>query len=366
VFNPAFPGKYEESSGNPDVTWEKKESYNLAAEVRFLRNRLSVTADFFKEIRDNILTRPATTPGIVGLAGSALPPVNVGKMSNRGYEIQASWRDIAGDFWYEVGGQISYAVNKIEYMAEAAYMYEWMNVTGFAHGQYKAYYNEGFYNSPQEVANHPYNAIDANRVHGGDLRIVDVNGDGQIDDKDITPTGFSNVPRVAFSSNLSFGYKGFEISALFTGSAQGTFSMNGYMNIPFQQGNGTPMSYMKGRWTPERYAAGEEITFPRIAVNMGNGQNNSNNSFWFRSTDHVKLKNVEIAYAFTGARWMNKANIGSIRVFANANNIHTWAGKDLVEGIDPELVHDTGSGSSAEGMIYPLTRVFNFGFNIQF
>lgn len=225
-------------------------------------------------------------------------------MSNRGYEIQVSWRDNVGtDFWYEVGGQVSYAVNKIDYKAEPSYMYAWMNETGFAYGQYKAYYNEGFYNTPEEVANHPYNAIDGNRVQGGDLRIVDVNGDGIIDDKDITPTGFSNVPRFAFSSNLSFGYKGFEISALLTGSAQGTFNMNGYLITPFAQGNGTPLSYMNGRWTPERHAAGKHITFPRMSVNMANSQNNQNNAFWFRSTDHIKLKNVEVAYTFRNARW---------------------------------------------------------------
>ena len=302
--------------------------------------------------------------GIIGLSGSALPPVNVGRMSNRGYEIQVSWRDNVGtDFWYEVGGQVSYAVNKIDYKAEPSYMYAWMNETGFAYGQYKAYYNEGFYNTPEEVANHPYNAIDGNRVQGGDLRIVDVNGDGIIDDKDITPTGFSNVPRFAFSSNLSFGYKGFEISALLTGSAQGTFNMNGYLITPFAQGNGTPLSYMNGRWTPERHAAGKQITFPRMSVNMANSQNNQNNSFWFRSTDHIKLKNVEVAYTFRNARWMRKAHIGSIRVFVNANNLCTWGGKDLVDGIDPELVQD---GSTSEGIIYPLTRVYNFGFNIQF
>ena len=191
----------------------------------------------------------------------------------------------------------------------------------------------------------------------------DVNGDGIIDDKDITPTGFSNVPRFAFSSNLSFGYKGFEISALLTGSAQGTFNMNGYLITPFAQGNGTPLSYMNGRWTPERHAAGKQITFPRMSVNMANSQNNQNNSFWFRSTDHIKLKNVEVAYTFRNARWMRKAHIGSIRVFVNANNLCTWGGKDLVDGIDPELVQD---GSTSEGIIYPLTRVYNFGFNIQF
>ena len=364
VNNPAFAGKYEQSVGNPDVTWEKKESYNIALELRMFRDRFSVTADFWREQRDNILTKLEIVPGIVGLEGDALPPVNVGKMSNKGYEIEVAWRDnLRSGFWYEISGQVSYAVNKIEYKAEPMYEYEWMNETGFSYGQYKAYYNEGFYNTAEEVANHPYNSIDGNKVHGGDLRIVDVNGDGQIDNKDMTPTGFSNIPRFAFSGNLRLGYKGFEISALFTGSAQGTFSMNGYLITPFSQGNGTPIGYMMGRWTPERYAAGEEITFPRIGVNMANSQNASTNAFWYRSTNHIKLKNVEIAYTFGGRNWMKKAHISSLRVYFNANNLFTIKDKELIEGIDPELTQD---GLSSQGCIFPLSRIYNIGFNIQF
>lgn len=364
VNNPAFPGKYEKTMGNPDVTWEKKESYNIAIEAKFFKDKLSVMADLFKEKRNDILTTLGTTPGIIGLAGSALPPVNVGKMSNRGYELQASWKDMVGDdFYYQVGGQVSYAVNKIDYMAEPAYQYEWMNMTGFSYGQYKALYDEGFYNTPEQVANHPYNAVDANKVQGGDLRIVDINGDGLIDTKDITPTGFSNVPRYSYSGTLSFGYKGFEVSALFTGSAQGTFWMNGYLITPFAQGNGTPLSYMKNRWTPERYASGEDISFPRMAVNQANSQNSENNGFWYRSMNHLKLKNIEVSHTFKNFNSMKRAHISSIRVFVNANNLFTWGGKNLIDGIDPELIQDR---FSSEGIIYPLIRVYNFGFNIQF
>lgn len=362
--NTATAGRYEKTVGNPDVTWEKKESYNIALESKFFKEKLSLTADFFKEERDNILTTLGTTPGIIGLDGSALPPVNVGVMSNKGYEIQVDWKDqIGDDFYYKIGGQLSYAVNKIKYMAEPEYLYEWMNTTGFSYGQYKAMYDEGFYNTAEEVANHPYNDVDGNRVQAGDLKIVDVNGDGLINTEDYTPTGFSNVPRYSFSGNLSAGYKGFEISALFTGSLQGTFWMNGYLITPFSQGTGTPLNYMTGRWTADKYADGEEITFPRMAVNLANSQNASNNSYWYRSTNHVKLKNIEIAYSLKDKSYLDNLNISAIRVYISANNLYTWGGKNLIEGVDPELVQDR---FSSEGIIYPLTRVYNFGFNIQF
>jgi len=362
--NPAFNGKYEQTVGNPNVTWEKKESYNIALEIRSLKDRLSITADFFKEKRNNILTRLGTTPGIIGVSGSALPPVNVGKMSNKGFEIQTSWRDRIGEnLYYEMTGQISYAVNKIDYMAEPEYEYIWMNTTGFSNGQFKGRYNEGFYNTAEEVANHPYNPIDANRIQGGDLKIVDVNGDGMINQKDIIPVGFSNVPRYTFSGNPRIEFKGFELGLLFTGTLQGTFQLRRYLINPFTEGYGTPITYMKSRWNQERYLAQEEILFPRLGTNLANTPNDENSSFWFRSTDHVKLKNIEISYALRNKKIMNLVNLSSIRFFFNANNIHTWGGKELIDGIDPELQYDT---YNSQGIIFPLTRTYNLGIDVQF
>lgn len=364
TLNPEFKGKYEVSTGNPDVTWEKKESYNVGIDLNMFRNRLTFTADAFKEYRNNILTTLQIVSGTVGLDSGALPPVNVGKMTNKGYEMELKWADRAGrDFQYEIGGNVSYSVNKIIYQAEPAYKYEWMNATGFAYGQLKALYNEGFYNSYIEAANHPYNDIDANRVLPGDLRIVDIDGDGKIDSNDYVPFGFSNIPRFAFSGNILMSYKGLGFSLLFTGTAQGSFGMTDYLITPFAQGQSTPLSYMMGRWTPERAASGEEVTFPRMSVNIATSQNNSSNSFWIRSTDHIKLKNAEVFYNFTGANWMRKCNISGLRIYFNANNLYTWSKSGLIEGIDPELTDDA---TSNRGLIYPLTRIYNVGFNVEF
>lgn len=364
IVTPWITGKSEKVVGNPDVTWEKKISYNIAAELRFFKDRLSITADLFKENRNNILTTLETVPGIVGADVSVLPPVNVGKMSNKGYELSILWRDNISDFNYQISGQVSYARNKIDYMAEAPYEYVWMNKTGFSYGQYKAYVNDGFYNSEEEAANHPYNSVDGNHVQAGDLRIIDINGDGIIDNKDVTPTGFSNIPRYAFSANVFLEYKGFEISALFTGSAQGTFSMGGYMISPFAQNKSNALEYMyEGRWTPENYASGKKITYPRMSLNTSGTQNGATNSFWFRSTDHVKLKNLEVAYTFRKLGFLSRLKMSSLRLYFNSNNLFTFGGKDLIEGIDPELSQDD---KTTEGIIYPITRVFNFGFKIQF
>lgn len=364
TLNPEYKGKYEISTGNPDVTWEKKNSYNLGIDTKFFKNQLSISADIFKEDRNNILTKLETVSSLVGMSSSVLPPVNVGRMTNKGFEIEASYDGSAGTDWYwHIGGNFSYSVNRIKYMAEPSYAYEWMNTTGFAYGQYKAYYNEGFYNTAEEVANHPHNDIDANKVQAGDLKIVDVNGDGIIDSKDIVPVGFSNIPRTTFGADLSLSWKGLSISLLFTGSAQGSFAMSDYLIVPFSQDQSSPLSYMTGRWTPERYAAGEAITYPRMSVNTATSQNNGKNAFWIRSTDHLKLKNIELSYNFASLKGFSKTHISGLRIFFNANNLYTWCFGDLIGGIDPELTNDS---TSTRGLIYPLTRVYNFGFNMEF
>jgi len=360
-----YPGKYEQSVGNPDVTWEKKESMNIAIDINFFKDRLTFSTDIFKETRNNILTTLATIPGIVGLDSNVLPPMNVGSMENRGFEANLKWNDKIKDFRYEIGGQISYAKNKILEKAEPPYSYSWMNETGFSYGQYKAYMNEGFYNSAEEAGNHAFNTTAGNKAQAGDLRIVDVNGDGIINEKDKVPYGYSNIPRFNFSTSLFLGYKGFEISALFTGTAQGTFLMEGYLINPFTTGSGNAMQYMyEGRWTQEKYESGEQINYPRVSTNTINAtQNGLGNSFWLRSTDHIKLKNIEIAYLFNKSTWLKKMQISSLRIYANANNLITWKKKELIEGIDPELVQDK---FTSEGAIYPIAKTVNLGFKVQF
>lgn len=359
-----YVGKAEKTVGNANVTWEKKESYNIALEAAFFRDRLLLTVDLFKEKRNNILTTLATVPGIIGLDSSVLPPMNVGKMNNQGYELSLKWRDTRRDFSYEIGGQVSYSKNTIVEMAEAPYPYPWMNKTGYSFGQYKAYLNDGFYNSDEEAANHPYNVSAGNKAQAGDLRIVDINGDGIINEQDKIPYGYSNIPRFGFSLNLFVGYKGFEVSALFTGSAQGNFVMEGYMVNPFTA-KGQVMKYMyEGRWTPERYAAGEEITYPRMSMATNNGtQNGVGNSFWIRSTDHLKLKNLEVAYAIRDKNWLRKLHISTLRVYVSTNNLFTIKRRGLPEGVDPELVQDQ---YTSEGIIYPIAKTYNFGVKLQF
>ena len=360
--NPFYSGATETALGNQEVTWERAKKLNIAADLRFINDKLSVSGSLFKENRNNILVTLQTIPANYGVPSSSVPPSNLGKVSNEGYEIELGWADQIGKVSYFLKGNFSYAKNKIEYMAEPPYAYPWMNQTGYSIEQYKGYVTNGFYNTQHELNNRPYNT-NGNNARLGDVRYKDINGDGIIDNKDQVPIGYSNLPRIAFNLSLGFSYKGFDVSALFIGSAQGSFPQSGYiLSTPYAKNVGAVFQpYYDGHWTAEKYAKGEKITYPQFSFS-GSGPNNLFSDFWLKSNDFKRLKNLEIGYSLQNRRLLARAHIGSIRIYANGNNLITWS-KEVMKGIDPELADD---GKSSMGYIYPLTKTFNFGANIQF
>lgn len=359
--DPYYMGAYESTVGNLNVTWERAKKTNLGLEISFLKNRLSFIGDVFQEKRDNILWALGTVPGIVA---AVLPPANIGKVTNRGYEIQLGWTDKIGQVDYSIRGNVSYSNNRIDYMDEPAYPYAWMNQTGYAIGQYKGLKTDGFYNTEAEASNRQYSSSDGNKVQPGDIRYVDINGDGKIDASDKVPIGYSNLPKYAFNTTLSFGYKGFAASILFIGTAQGSFPIRGdqYMINPFYMGGSAAMQFQyDGRWTPEMVVQGITPTFPRASLRTSSTQNGIFSDFWLKSTDFIRLKNIEISYTFSKISFLKRAGLKGIRLFVNGNNLYTWT--KLMDGIDPE---QQDSGGASSGYLYPMTRVYNFGINIQF
>lgn len=361
--DPHYEGAYESSVGNPNVTWERARKSNAGVDINFFKDRLTFVGDLFLEQRNNILWNLGTVPGIVA---TTLPPVNIGKVNNRGYEIQVRWNDrvLGNDLFYGIGFNVSYARNRIEYMDEPEFQYQWMNTTGFSLGQYKGYSVEGFYNNHEEASNRPHVSIDGNKVQAGDFRYVDIDGDGKIDANDRVPIGYSNLPRYVFGGNLDFEYKGFSLSLLFTGSYKGSMPMTSfYILNPFYMNNGAAFFFQyDNRWTPEKAEQGISATFPRASMRTYDSQNGAMNNMWLHSTQFLRLKNAEIGYNFTKLGKLKNLGLSGIRIFANGNNLLTWFSK-LPSGFDPE---QQDSGGASSGYLYPPTRTYNVGFNVQF
>lgn len=360
--NTYFAGATEGVLGNPDITWERARKYDVGVETKFFSDRLSVDFDYFYEKRDNILTTLGTIPAIYGVASNAVPPANVGITENQGYELVLGWSDTIGDFTYSIGGDLSWSRNKIIYKAEANNPYPWMNQTGHAIGQRFGLVSDGLFNTQEELANRPYNTYTSNQATLGDIRYKDLDGDGLINQNDVAPIGFPNYAQYHFNVKLHLAWKGLDLRMLFTGSANGSYYLSSGYTIPFFKNAGNAWKWQyDGRWTPEKYAAGEPIMYPRAAYSATSSHNNYLTSdYWMVSTNHFKLKNVEIGYTFNVKKGiLSQLNVQSLRLFMNANNIYTFKNALTPYGIDPE----TTDGST---YLYPLTRVFTFGLNLRF
>lgn len=347
-----YSGAQEGRIGNPDVTWERAKKSNIGVETGFFRDRLRLNVDLFIEKRDNILWNLGTVPALVQ---ADLPPVNIGKVENKGYEVEISYSDKVGDFNYWIRTNYSFAKNEIQNMDEPKRAHPWLERTGHPVGQYWGLVNEGFYNTEAELELAPASAF-ANELQLGDIKYVDQNNDNMIDQYDEVPIGYSRFPQVVYGISFGGDFKGFDFSILFQGAEKTSTYIDEMGAWAFDTDWRNATTRHLERWTPERYAAGEPITYPRVMLSPTVGNHNYRPSdFWLQDASYLRLKNVEIAYRFKGGL-LEKAGASSLRVFANGNNLFTWSKMKIY---DPEA-------PAGRGGFYPQMRVINFGLNLQF
>ena len=359
--NTYYTGASENSLGNPDITWERARKVDAGLETKFFRSRLSIDFDWFYEKRNNILTTLGIIPAIYGVPQASVPPANVGITTNQGYELVVNWSDKKGDFIYSIGADLSWSRNKIIYMAEANNPYPWMNKTGHMIGQRYGLTSDGLFNTAEELEARPYNTYTGNLATLGDIRYKSLDGDNVIDQNDVGPIGFPNYALYHFNIKFQLGWKGLDLRVLLTGIKDGSYYLQSGYTIPFfkDAGNAWKWQY-DGRWTEEKYLAGAEITYPRATFSATSSHNNYLVSdYWMKSTDHIKIKNIELGYTFNLGKNGKDAILQAIRVYANANNVYTFRNALTSYGIDPE----TTDGST---YVYPLTRVFMFGLSFRF
>ena len=356
-----YPAIREGRLSNPGLTWERAVKMNVGMEMNLWKNRVNITVDAFHENRDNILTVPQTVPGIIGVQPAAQ---NIGRMTNRGFETAVILRSRLRSFQYWIKGSYSFARNKIEYQDEIPQRYAYRQRTGQRFGQYFGLVSEGFYNAWEEV-NDPQRPVSTfvgdNRLQPGDVRYRDVNGDGLLNEDDMVPLGFSAFPEIIYGFSAGGSYKGFDFSILMQGAANVSTQYSRRANQAFYDNYQVAApDYLLQSWTPERYAAGLPVSFPRFSV--GNDASQSHNykpsTLWIVNAGYVRLKNAEIGYTFHAAL-LRRIGLTSARIYFNGNNLFTWSG--LLPGIDPESPNLNNNQEP-----YPLVRTVNAGVSIHF
>ena len=369
AYNTIYYGSAEGALGNPQVTWEKAEKFSAGLETKFFRDRLYFNADIFYEYRRDILTTLGVIPVTFGVPSWDTAAVNVGRVKNQGYELVLGWNDRSGDFKYYIEGNLTYARNTILEMAEAPNPYDWMNQTGHSIGQYYGYKTDGFYDTLEELNNRPYFSQSANAVTLGDIKYVDLNGDGVIDSKDIAPIGYPNRPLMNFGGKIGLSYKGFDLKVVLSGTGMGTYYIARITSPFFKRAGNAFLWQYEGRWTPEKVAAGIPVTYPRAVYDASQDHYDfgPKSDLWALSSDHLRVKNVELGYTFPGnSPLLQRARISSLRIYANANNLLTLFDQMSRYGIDPETKDNLGGSEGNISYVFPLTRTVNFGVNINF
>ena len=340
--NSIVHGYAEAQLANPDLTWEKEKEMNIGFDA-VIAKKLSISIDLFQQNRIDILATPNNS--VPRFLGATLPKLNVGEVTNRGVEATVGYASQnAGSFQYFVNLSGWYAGNKIVFMSETPQQDEYMYRTGQPVNQPFLLVDLGFFQDQPDIDDSPEQVFA--EVQPGDLKYEDKNDDGFVDQKDLYPSGYTDVPEMTFSFNTGLNYKSIYVDMLFVGVTNRSVYLTGKDFYAFQQ-DAKVTSWALERWTP---ATANSANYPRLS--SLNSQNNFQPStFWQRDGSFVKLQYAEVGIQLP-KRMNEKLKLAESSIFINGTNLFSI---DKVDVADPEIL----SG-------YPAVRTYSIGAKIQF
>lgn len=348
----ATQGLSESTQANPYITWERAKKTDVGIEGTLWNGALTFEADYFYEIRNNMIVNP--TVSVPAEYGIGLSQVNGGIMSNHGLELSlGTTHRFNKDLTVGINGNITYARNKQLQVFETSATYDNPNrrVTGRSLGTQFGFQAVGFFtpadfdasgNLKPGIASQPWG-----QVYPGDLRYKDVNGDGKIDNNDIVPIGNSaNYPVVIYGITPSITYKGFDLSVLFQGATGRDFYDGVY---PFDNSSSATIGALD-YWTPTNQNAAN----PRITT-QPTANNTQVSSWWVRNGAYIRLKTANLGYTLPSSV-LQHIHLQSVRFYVSGQNLLTWTG---IKNFDPEV-------SQSNGQYYPQMKVVTVGLNVTF
>ena len=358
-----FWGAYPSRLANEDVTWETSEQTNIGIDARFLRSRLSLTADFYiKTTKDWLVEAP-----ILATAGTGAPYINGGDVKNTGIELALTWNDqIGSDFQYNVGVNGAYNKNKVgDIPTEDGIIHGDINMlydntpefyrasNGHPIGYFWGYQTAGIFQNKQQIEDWRAagNGILQADVQPGDVIYVDQDHNGVIDDNDKVDLG-NGTPDFTYGFNLGFSYKNFDF-ALNAYGAAGNQIVQSYRNHANSHSNYT--SAILGRWTGE----GTSNRIPRVTDTNINWQFSD---LYIQDGDYLRISNITVGYDF--AKLINLKAISQARLYFQVQNAFTFT---KYNGMDPEIGYGTSDWVSGVDLgYYPRPRTFLVGVNLKF
>jgi TonB-linked SusC/RagA family outer membrane protein len=342
--NGVSTSRYED----PYITWEVAYKRNYGVEIG-LFEKVEIQADYFREHRTNILQNRTSIPTTMGLQRT--PQSNIGESEAHGFEMSLDYsHSFSSDFWLSARGNFTYATAKYKVYEEPDYGdMPWRSQVGQKLSQWSGLIAERLFMDEADVSNSPKQTF--GEYGAGDIKYKDINMDDVIDDRDKVALGYPTDPEIIYGFGFSLGYKSFDISAFFQGSALSSFWISYWDVSPFVDHHALMQAVADDYWSEDN--RDPNAFWPRLS-DRGIDNNNQTSTWFMRDGAFVRLKNAEIGY--TLPRYLsNKIRMSSARVYVNGTNLLTFSKFDLW---DPEM--------GGNGLGYPVQRVFNVGINLSF
>jgi TonB-linked SusC/RagA family outer membrane protein len=357
------PGGWREGPlANIVLTWEKTKKMNVGLDATFLKQRLKLSFDYFRENRYDILTElTGDKIGFPNIVGKDAPRINSGKIDNNGFEFELTWTDKIGkDFRYFIKPNFTFARNKVLFMNEILYDYIWRRKTGQSLDVNMLYVFDHFVADQAEA-----DKLNASKYQTwgnlipGDAVYKDLDGDGKITDtNDRMAMGYPRSPEIQFGLPVTLQYKNFDFSVLFQGAANCNIMLKDAAVFDFPNFDDDKIGRVRAmhlnRWTPETSSTAK---YPALHIGTHTNNKNPDNSLFMYDGQYVRLKNMEFGYSLP-RNIIKVAGLSNVRVYAQAQNLFTWDKLGDVD-VDPEIRNGGGDW-------YPVLKVFNFGVDVTF
>ncbi len=347
----------ESQIGNENFTWETMTKYNVALEAELFHS-IFLGADFFyTKTTDVIIREIAPMPTyFFGVGDALLPPANLGEVENRGVEFVGGYnKRFNKDFTLNISGNVSISKNNQIFMNEfpydATYAYPYRN-QGYPINNYWGYKADGLFRNQQEIDNWADQSALGGYPIPGDIKYLDLNNDGVIDEKDRAPLGNGQQPEIVYGVRNRISYKWFDLNVFVTGAGQRMVYLNNYGR--WSNRDNFTEYMMNNAWSEERASSGESIAFPRL------GRSSTNHilsDFWIENGSFIRLRNIELGFTLP-QHLTNRMGGGVIRLYANGYNLLVWD-KLPNKDFDPET-------AASQNNQYPLQKSFIVGASITF
>lgn len=362
----AWSGSIARALENRSLKWETTDTKNIGFDFGLFNNRLNGNINYYiNETRDLLITR-----SLAPSAGLSNPVLNVGKMRNQGVELELNWNDNISDFNYTVGFNLSTVKNKVVELANAEQTiygeglkygsehFPTQTKVGKPIGSFYLYQADGIFQTKDEINRHVNSKGELLQpdAQPGDIRFIDTNGDGYIDEDDKVYCG-SGIPKVEANINLSANWRGFDFSAVISGSfGFKIYNANRYL----YEGMNSASNFLAttlNAWTPTNTST----VIPRAIYGDPNDNTRESTRF-LENGDFVRLRQAQLGYTLPAS--LSKAiYCERIRFYVSGENLFTITG---YSGANPEFSRSSVLNTGIDKLIYPFTRSYTVGAQVTF